>query len=92
MKRPAGQNDKHCSRTTGCFLPVSTAPTVNVFETGITLLGRSEVSLAATTPCRLQLASYLAITTCNANFHIKTLFCVIAASSAFESRSYALHT
>jgi len=32
---------------------------VNVFDTGITLPGRSEVSLAATTPRRLQLASYL---------------------------------
>ena len=31
--------------------------TVNVFETGITLRGRSEVSLAATTPCRLQLCA-----------------------------------
>jgi hypothetical protein len=26
----------------------------NIFETGITLPGRSEVSLAAATPCRLQ--------------------------------------
>jgi len=32
---------------------------LNVFEEGITLLGCSEVSLAATVPCRLQLASYL---------------------------------
>jgi hypothetical protein len=32
-----------------------TPSTVNVFETGITLPDRSQVSLAATTPCRLQL-------------------------------------
>ena len=31
--------------------------TVNVFETGTTLPGRSEVSLAATTPWRLQLCA-----------------------------------
>jgi hypothetical protein len=30
---------------------------VNVFENGITLPGRSEVSQAATTPCRLQLCT-----------------------------------
>ena len=40
----------------------------------------------------VQLASYLVVATRNANFNIKTLFCVIAASSAFESRSYALRT
>jgi len=34
-----------------------TPNTVNVFETGITLPGRSEVSLAATAPCRLQLCA-----------------------------------
>ena len=32
---------------------------VNVFERGITLPGRSELSLAATTPCRLQLYTVL---------------------------------
>jgi hypothetical protein len=31
----------------------------NVFETDITLPGRSEVSLAAATPCRLQLHAML---------------------------------
>jgi hypothetical protein len=36
-----------------------TPNTVNVFETGITLPGRSEVSQAATTPCRLQLRAVL---------------------------------
>ena len=35
----------------------STANTGNVFETGITLPGRSELSLAVTTPCRLQLCA-----------------------------------
>ena len=34
---------------------------VNVFERGITLPGRPEVSLAATTPCRLQLSTVLLI-------------------------------
>jgi hypothetical protein len=37
---------------------------VNVFETGITLPGRSEVSLAATTPYRLQLCTELGISAC----------------------------
>jgi hypothetical protein len=36
---------------------VSKTPIVNVFETYVTLPGRSDVSLAATTPCRLQLCS-----------------------------------
>ena len=34
---------------------------VNVFERGITLPGRVEESLAATTPCRLQLSAVLQI-------------------------------
>jgi len=36
-----------------------TASTVNVFETGITLPGRSEGSRAVATPCRLQLCAVL---------------------------------
>jgi hypothetical protein len=63
MKRPVGQKEKHCARVTKCFLSISATPTVNVFETGITLPGRSEVSLPATAPCRLQLASHLVIAT-----------------------------
>ena len=59
---------KHCARTTKRFLSVAETSTVTdavnalateemFFETGITLPGRSDVSLAATTPCRLQLCT-----------------------------------
>ena len=44
---------KVCSAwTRGC-----TANTVNVFEISVALPGRSELSLAAVTPCRLQLCA-----------------------------------
>ena len=42
-----------------------TMNTIDVFEIDITLPGHSEVSLAATTPCRLQLCAVLAqLNTC----------------------------
>jgi hypothetical protein len=52
---------QHCVRATWNFLHISKtlavteATNVDVSKTGKTLPDRSEVSLAATTPCRLQL-------------------------------------
>jgi len=52
-----------CARTTRRLLSIHlntyTTIQVDVFEKVITLPGRSEVSLAATTPCRLQLCAVL---------------------------------
>jgi hypothetical protein len=58
---------KHCARANTRFTSAlktsaltsyeRTAHTANVFETVITLPGRSEVSLVATTPCQLQLCT-----------------------------------
>jgi len=55
------------------------------FESGVTLPGRSEVSLAATTPCRLQLctalgselASYLGATLPYSTLYFMTPYIII---------------